>query len=170
MEFTGRLWLVRDASGKLIDDIDTDMIFHNAHLAITELDQMGQHAFGNLEGYKDFPDKVQKGDIVVVGENFGSGSSRAQAVDCFVALGVSCIIAGSYGAIYKRNGINSAFPIFQIKSFNLDGIEDKSTATVLPMEGKIVVDGKTVIELDTPPQVQLDILKAGGLFEYAKTV
>ena len=58
MEYKGRIWFIKGDDGKLIDDIDTDMIFHNAHLAITEVSKMGQHAFGNLKGYEDFPDKV----------------------------------------------------------------------------------------------------------------
>jgi len=51
------------------------------------------------------------GEIVLAGKNFGAGSSRQQAVDCFRALGIGAIVAESYGAIYKRNAINSGFPI-----------------------------------------------------------
>ena len=91
----GRAWVIRDAEGKAIDNIDTDMIFHNAHLAITDINEMGPHAFGNLKGWEDFPKKVKKGDILIIGENFGAGSSRQQAVDCFIALGVAGIVAGS---------------------------------------------------------------------------
>ena len=72
---------------------------------------MGQYTFDNLKGYEDFARKAQAGDIVVTTKNFGAGSSRQQAVDCFKALGVSCIIAESYGAIYERNAINAALPI-----------------------------------------------------------
>ncbi|MBU1921360.1 3-isopropylmalate dehydratase, partial [bacterium] len=84
---TGKLWLITDENGKLISNIDTDMIFHNAHLAITKIEEMGKHTFGNLKGWEDFPVKCGKGDIVMVGKNFGSGSSRQQAVDCFASLG-----------------------------------------------------------------------------------
>ena len=107
----GKIWVLRDAQGTTIDDIDTDMIFHNAHLAITDVAQMGQHALGNLQGWEDFPQKVSPGDVVLTGRNFGSGSSRQQAVDCFASLGVSLLVAKSYGAIYERNAINSGFPI-----------------------------------------------------------
>ncbi len=107
----GRVLLVTDSEGRLIADIDTDQIFHNAHLHITDINEMGRYAFGNLEGWRDFPKIAQPGDIVVAGKNFGSGSSRQQAVDCFKALGIRLIIAESFGAIYKRNAINSGFPI-----------------------------------------------------------
>lgn len=101
----GRVWVIEQ------DDIDTDMIFHNRYLTITDIDEMGQYAFDNLEGYEDFAKKVQPNDIIITTKNFGAGSSRQQAVDCFKALDVSCIVAESYGAIYERNAINAAFPI-----------------------------------------------------------
>ena len=93
------------------DNIDTDMIFHNRYLTITDIAEMGQYTFDNLEGWEDFSDKAQPGDIVVTGKNFGAGSSRQQAVDCFESLGVSLVIAESFGAIYERNAINKGFPI-----------------------------------------------------------
>ena len=77
---------------------------------------MGQYTFDNLEGYEDFADKAQKGDIVIAGQNFGSGSSRQHAVDCFKSLGVQAVLAQSFGAIYERNAINSAFPILKYPS------------------------------------------------------
>lgn len=109
--FRGRVWVLADAAGVLIPDIDTDMIFHNAHLAITDVAEMGSYAFGNLPGWKDFPEKAQPGDIVIAGVNFGCGSSRQQAADCFRSLGIAALIAASFGAIYLRNAINSAFPV-----------------------------------------------------------
>ena len=99
----GPVWVLLDKDGRPIEDIDTDQIFHNAHLHITDISQMGRHALGNLEGWKDFPQKAKPGDIVVAGRNFGAGSSRQQAVDCFIALKTAAILAPSYSAIYFRN-------------------------------------------------------------------
>ncbi|MDI6916182.1 MAG: aconitase family protein [Thermoplasmatales archaeon] len=104
----GRAWVIKK------DNIDTDMIFHNKYLSITDIEQMGKHAFENLEGWEMFAEKVKKGDIVVAGKNFGCGSSRQQAVDCFKSLGVSVIIAESFGSIYERNAINSGMPIITL--------------------------------------------------------
>jgi homoaconitate hydratase family protein/3-isopropylmalate dehydratase small subunit len=101
----GRVWVVDK------DNIDTDMIFHNRHLAITDLSQMGRYTFGNLAGWEDFAAKAAPGDIVVAGSNFGAGSSRQQAVDCFKSLGVAAVIARSFGAIYERNAVNAALPV-----------------------------------------------------------
>jgi 3-isopropylmalate/(R)-2-methylmalate dehydratase small subunit len=115
--FEGRVWIIthKKNNHRLIPDIDTDQIFHNAYLHITDIEKMGKYTFDNLEGWKDFSSKAQPGDIVIAGSNFGSGSSRQQAVDCFKALGIKLIIAGSFGAIYKRNAINSGFPILIFK-------------------------------------------------------
>jgi 3-isopropylmalate/(R)-2-methylmalate dehydratase small subunit len=113
--FEGRAWTITDNNSRLIPDVDTDQIFHNAYLHITDIEQMGKYTFDNLEGWKDFASKAQPGDIVIAGSNFGAGSSRQQAVDCFRALGVKLIIAVSFGAIYKRNAINSGFPILVFK-------------------------------------------------------
>ncbi|MCK9618511.1 MAG: aconitase/3-isopropylmalate dehydratase large subunit family protein [Lentimicrobiaceae bacterium] len=112
----GRVWFIKK------DDIDTDMIFHNRYLTITDIKEMGQYAFDNLEGYKDFAKKAQPGDIVVTTKNFGAGSSRQQAVDCFLSLGISCILAESYGAIYERNAINAALPILTYKPGKMEEI------------------------------------------------
>jgi 3-isopropylmalate/(R)-2-methylmalate dehydratase large subunit len=110
MLIEGRAWMIDR------DNIDTDMIFHNRYLAITDLKEMGQYTFDNLKGFEDFAKKAQSGDIVITGKNFGSGSSRQQAVDCFVSLGVKAIVAESFGVIYERNAINAAFPIITYKS------------------------------------------------------
>lgn len=104
-EVEGRVWFIDK------DDIDTDMIFHNRYLTITNIAEMGQYTFDNLKGYEDFAQKAKPNDIVITTKNFGAGSSRQQAVDCFISLGIACILAESYGAIYERNAINAAMPI-----------------------------------------------------------
>jgi len=50
----GKIWVLSDQAGRLIENIDTDQIYHNAHLHITDVSEMSQHAFGNLEGWQDF--------------------------------------------------------------------------------------------------------------------
>lgn len=172
----GKIWVIRDEKGNPIDDIDTDQIFHNQHLAITNLEQMGQYAFGNLPGWEDFPGKAKPGDILVCGKNFGAGSSRQQAVDCFNALGIALIIAESFGAIYRRNAINSGFPILtcpDICSKKVNGVLAVQNSDVLKID---LVSGEIkniTRNLDIPgcqpvSRVQLDILEAGNLFNFGK--
>jgi 3-isopropylmalate/(R)-2-methylmalate dehydratase small subunit len=167
----GSVWLVKDAGGAFINNIDTDMIFHNKHLAITDIKEMGKHTFGNLKGWEDFPKKAKPGDIVIVGENFGSGSSRQQAVDCFSSLGISAIIAKSFGAIYKRNAINSAMPIIECKELDKISGKDGEDMEINLEKGEIKDSGGKLIAKTNPMTgVQMDIYLSGGLFNYAKNL
>ncbi len=154
----GRVWVVDE------DNVDTDMIYHNRYLTITNIDEMGQYAFSNLEGWKDFPQKAKKDDLVITGKNFGCGSSRQQAVDCFRALGVGMIIAESFGAIYERNAINSGFPIMVAQDIKKLILKDGDEIEVDLMSSQItkLSTGET-IKVTPFSEVQLDIYQRGGL-------
>ena len=165
MILKGRLWVLME-NGKLFSDIDTDMIYHNAHLAVTDIDKMGQYAFGNLEGYKDFAVEVRSGDLVLAGDNFGSGSSRQHAVDCFKALGVKAVIARSFGAIYKRNAINSGFPIIELPDLP-DELFNQFDQTELNLESGTLSTWDNRYQGNPMSTVARDIYLAGGLFQYA---
>lgn len=170
MIFKGRVHKITNSEGKLVPNIDTDMIFHNKHLAITDIKEMGQHAFGNLDGWKDFPKKVAQGDIIVVGENFGCGSSRQQAVDCFIALGVTAIVGKSFGAIYYRNAINGALPIIEAQNIDTDNLETGDTIELNLETGTIFNETKNsaLSPAKAFSGVQTDIYQAGSIFEFAK--
>lgn len=153
---TGRAWVIRE------DNIDTDMIFHNRHLTVTEVAEMGQYTFGNLEGWEGFATRAKPGDIVVVGSNFGAGSSRQQAVDCFKSLGVQAIVAQSFGAIYERNAINTGFPILIADAVRGE-LADGDEITVDLVAGTVTLPSGTVVEGSPCAEVQLEIYRRGGL-------
>lgn len=170
---SGRVWVLTDRKGRLIENIDTDQIFHNAHLHITDIEKMGEYALGNLEGWKDFPQKSSQGDILVAGRNFGAGSSRQQAVDCFVALRIGTILSPSFGAIYFRNAVNSGFPILRgpdmAQLVNEGKLISGDEVHVDLLSGKARIIGKNLSFRIVPMSgVQHDIYKAGGLFNYGK--
>jgi len=156
----GRVWRIPK------NDIDTDMIFHNRYLTITDSKEMGQYTFENLKGHEDFAKKARPGDIVVTGKNFGAGSSRQQAVDCFLSLGVSCILAESYGAIYERNAINAALPILtydQKKLGNLE-LQDGDSLRVNLETGEVInLRNNATIQINRFYEAQMAIYKNGGL-------
>jgi 3-isopropylmalate/(R)-2-methylmalate dehydratase small subunit len=173
----GRAWLITDDKGKLIDDIDTDMIFHNAHLAITDIKEMGQHAFGNLKGWERFSKEAASGDLVIAGRNFGSGSSRQQAVECFVSLGIQALICESYGAIYKRNAINSGFPIVEVRNLfkiisEKPPIRHLQVITLDIEKGNIYSadEKQMILKSESLYQVQLDLYHGGGLLNFKPSV
>jgi homoaconitate hydratase family protein/3-isopropylmalate dehydratase small subunit len=155
---TGTTWLI----GR--DNIDTDMIFHNRYLSVTDIREMGQYTFDNLKGFEDFAKKAKPGDIVVAGRNFGSGSSRQQAVDCFVSLGIQAVLAESFGAIYERNAINAAFPVVSCKNLSELNLRDGDTVRINFLTGKIEnLTNGFVAAADPFSEVQLEIYRRGGL-------
>ena len=168
----GRVWVLTATSGELYDDIDTDMIFHNRYLHITDVEQMGQYALDNLEGWEDFAQKAEPGDILLAGVNFGAGSSRQQAVDCFRALGVGAIVAESYGAIYKRNAINSGFPIVVLPGLSqfYKQFKDGDQLEVDFKTGEMLLSNEKGFRAEPFSKVQMDIYRAGDLFAYGKTL
>ena len=156
----GKVWIIKK------DDIDTDMIYHNRYLTITDIKEMGQYAFDNLKGYEDFAKKANAGDIIITAKNFGAGSSRQQAVDCFASLGISCILAESYGAIYERNAINAAFPILTYNPEVLEQIElkDGDTAKIDFLSGEITnMRNNKTGKINKFYDAQAKIYKNGGL-------
>jgi homoaconitate hydratase family protein/3-isopropylmalate dehydratase small subunit len=154
----GRIWVVDK------DNIDTDMIFHNRHLAVTDIGQMGRYTFGNLAGWEDFAAKAAPGDIVVTGSNFGAGSSRQQAVDCFKSLGVAAIIARSFGAIYERNAINAALPVLAGDLLSA-GLRDGEEISVDFATGEVVRKASGEIFRVAPfSKIQMTLYQRGGLF------
>jgi 3-isopropylmalate/(R)-2-methylmalate dehydratase small subunit len=166
----GRIWVLTTLDGDLYDDVDTDMIFHNRYLHITDMAQMGQYALDNLEGWQDFAQRAQPSDIILAGANFGAGSSRQQAVDCFRALGIGAIIAESYGAIYKRNAINSGFPIMSLPNLARSYYQFKNGDTVEVdfVTGQLELNGAQAFRAEPFSRVQMDIYQAGDLFAYGK--
>ncbi len=157
---TGKVWVIDR------DNIDTDMIYHNRYLAITDIAEMGQYAFSNLEGWEDFPQRAKPGDILITGKNFGCGSSRQQAVDCLRALKLSGIIAESFGTIYERNAINSGFPVIvapEIKKLNLHN-GDRIEVDLLSGQIQKFGTDQTVSAIPFS-SIQLEIYQRGGLLK-----
>ncbi len=153
----GRAWVIP------VDNIDTDMIFHNRHLAVTARAEMGHYAFGNLAGYERFAKEVKPGDVVVAGKNFGAGSSRQQAVDCFLALGTAAVVAASFGSIYERNAINAGLPILAAPAIGA-GVQDGDEVRIDFAAGTIEVPARQLTIQGQPfSEVQLRIYQRGGL-------
>jgi len=154
---TGRVWIISK------DNIDTDMIFHNRYLAITDIAQMGRYAFDNLPGWEDFAKKAAPGDIVVTAGNFGAGSSRQQAVDCFKSLGIQAIIARSFGAIYERNAVNAGLPVLAGDLIG-PGLQSGEEITIDFVSGEVRRHRTgEVLHVEPFSETQMAIYMRGGL-------
>lgn len=165
MKFKGKMWIFPEKN------INTDQIFPGKYTydPLTP-EQMAEHA---LEDYlPSFAKEVNKGDILITGQNFGSGSSREQAVTCLKAVGVAAIVGISFGRIFYRNAINNAFPLIQCPEATnyifekKDQLKDEKVQVDL-VKGEVSIGDKT---FSFPPLKgeALNIFEAGGLLEYTK--
>ena len=105
MELKGKVW-------RYGDNIDTDVIIPARYLNSFDPAELASHCMVDID--ETFSRKVQKGDIMVGGKNFGCGSSREHAPIAIKASGVPVIIAASFARIFYRNGINIGLPLLEI--------------------------------------------------------
>lgn len=116
----------------------------------------------------DFPNKVNAGDIMVAGENFGCGSSREHAPACIKELGISCIIASSFARIFYRNSINIGLPILECPEAS-KAIEDGDDVSVDFGTGVITNNTKGETYQAAPfPDFIKEIIASGGLLNSIK--
>ncbi len=159
--FRGRAWVVGD-------DIDTDMIYHGSYLPLTDPKEMAKHALEYVPGMEDFTAKVQAGDILIAGKNFGCGSSREHAVIALQYNDVAAIVAESFSRIFYRNAVNLGFPMLEVPGIarevgSGDELEvDANTGRVRNLTRGTEVQGTPLSGLER------EIMTAGGLFSFLK--
>ena len=148
------------------DNIDTDVIIPARFLNTSDPKELAQHCMEDLD--KEFKNKVKEGDILVVGENFGCGSSREHAPLAIKASGISCIIAKSFARIFYRNAINIGLPILESREA-VDGIEEGDIISVDVDNGiiKNVTKG-TEFRAQPFPEFIKEIMRYGGLINYVR--
>lgn len=150
---------------KLGDNIDTDVIYPGKYLPIIDAEEMAGHALEGLD--PSFPSKIQRGDIIVAGKNFGCGSSREQAATCLKAAGIAAVIAGSFSRIFFRNGINQALPLIVSDEVS-DGVKDGDEIEIDFSRGRITLANGDTRKFKEFPEFIFAILDAGGLVPYVK--
>jgi 3-isopropylmalate dehydratase small subunit len=146
------------------DDIDTDVIVPSQYMRY-EADRYSQHVMEPIA--PDFADKVEQGDIVVAGRNFGIGSSREHAAIGLQRAGVGLVIAKSFGRIFYRNAINQGLPALIADEETIDDIEEGDELAVNVFAG--TVESRTTGEdymLEAPDGLIRDILLVGGAKRY----
>jgi 3-isopropylmalate/(R)-2-methylmalate dehydratase small subunit len=158
MIFTGRAW-------KFGDHISTDHITPGRfyHLR-SNLDELALHVFEDIA--PGFQEKVQKGDIIVAGSNFGLGSSREHAPVIIKMAGIDAIVASSFARIFYRNAINVGLAAIIC---NIDGIDEGDTLEIRVDEGLLTDKTKGLTKTFAPfPPIMRKILDEGGLDRYIK--
>jgi 3-isopropylmalate/(R)-2-methylmalate dehydratase small subunit len=157
----GRAWVFGD-------DVDTDMIYHNKYLGVTDTKEMAQYSFEYYPGKENFAKEAKPGDIVVAGENFGCGSSREHAVYCLKELGIPVILAESYARIYYRNAVNNGYPVLVVPDIT-DKVSDGDELEVNMDTGEIknLTSGEKM-HGDAVTDLEKEIMAHGGLIQYLK--
>jgi 3-isopropylmalate/(R)-2-methylmalate dehydratase small subunit len=148
---------------KFGDNVDTDVILPGKYLVLMDPKDLAKHAMAGLD--PTFPEKAQKGVIVVGGKNFGCGSSREQAPLALKYAGVKCVLAESFARIFFRNAINIGLPVIECKGISA-AVENGDELSVDLEAGEVrnVSKRQTLRGTKLPPFI-LEILSDGGLVE-----
>ena len=146
---------------KYSDNVDTDVIIPARYLNTPDAKELALHCMEDID--KTFVQKVEKGDVIVAGWNFGCGSSREHAPLVIKTCGTGCVIAKSFARIFYRNAINIGLPI----------LECELAAEEIKAGDKVEVDFDTgvinnlstgkIYQAQPFPEFIQNIIKKGGL-------
>ena len=156
MKFTGKTL-------KYGDNVDTDVIIPARYLNTIDKKELASHCMEDID--KDFVKKVQAGDIMVAGFNFGCGSSREHAPIAIKESGISLVIAKSFARIFYRNSINIGLAILECPEA-ADAIEEGHLVEA-DLDAGVIYDRTTGKEFKTQPFPAFiqTIITNGGLVE-----
>lgn len=154
----GKVW-------KFGDNIDTDLIIAARYLNTSEPSQLAKYVMEDAD--PDFVAKMQEGDIIVAGENFGCGSSREHAPIALKAAGVAAVVAPTFARIFYRNAFNMGLPIFELAEAS--EIEEGDQIKIDMSSGEVINLTKDKRYKFTPiPEFMQELVQAGGLINFAK--
>ncbi len=150
---------LKGVAHKYGDNINTDIITPGKYMELS-IEEMAKHVMEGID--TEFAAKVKTGDILVAGDNFGSGSSRETAPQALKAAGISAVVAKSFARIFYRNVINIGMPALEIQE--AEKIKDRDELEIDLAEGGIRNLSQNEIYRFVPlPQRLVDMLNAGGL-------
>ena len=150
------------------DNVDTDVVIPGIYLTLTDPRELAKHCMEGIDS--EFAQKVEKGDIIVAGANFGCGSSREHAAIAIKASDISCVIAKSFARIFFRNAVNIGLPLLECPQ----AAEESEGGDILEVEletGEMlnITRGK-IFHAEPYPDFMLELISAGGLIEHTKRV
>ncbi|HVP35698.1 MAG TPA: 3-isopropylmalate dehydratase small subunit [Terriglobales bacterium] len=148
---------------KFGDDISTDLIAPGRYFHLrSNLPEMAKHVLEDAD--TTFASKVQKGDFVVGGENFGLGSSREHAPTIIKLAGVSAVLAKSFARIFYRNSINVGLPALICDTDKITA-GDELEVDLEKGQIKDLTNGVT-LTFAPLPKAMIRILNDGGLIDH----
>ncbi len=147
----GRVWSVGD-------DVDTDMLAPG-HAMKFGIDVIAKYSLENLR--PEFASQVRRGDFIVAGNNFGIGSSREQAAQVLVFLGVRAVIAQSYGGLFFRNAFNVGLLLLTLP--NASELKDQEQLDFNVGDLTVKRANGQLMQCDPIPEFLLNMAHLGGL-------
>ena len=156
MKFTGK-------AIKYGDNVDTDVIIPARYLNTIDKKELASHCMEDID--KDFVNKVEAGDIMIAGKNFGCGSSREHAPIAIKESGISLVIAKSFARIFYRNSINIGLAILECEDAS-ERIKDGDRVEA-DLDAGIIYNrttGESFVTKPFPEFIQ-KIIQNGGLVE-----
>ena len=159
MEFKGKVI-------KYGDNVDTDVIIPARYLNTIDVKELASHCMEDLD--TTFVERVNEGDIMVAGKNFGCGSSREHAPIAIKESGISMVIAKDFARIFYRNSIHIGLPIVECPEA-VEAIEEGNELAV-DMDAGVIKNLTTGEEFKTAPFPAFiqSIIENGGLIESIK--
>ena len=158
-----KLLLKGRVAAVLPENTDTDVIYPGRYLNITDRDKTAEHLFELA--YPDVRERIQPGDFLVAGRNFGCGSSREQAAAAVKYAGVGAVIAVSFARIFYRNAINLGLPAIVAQ---VEAAEGDELAIDLEAGEIANLTTKRNFRAAALDQRAIELLEAGGLIPYLK--
>lgn len=148
------------------DNVDTDVIIPARYLNTANHKELASHCMEDID--KEFVNKVNDGDIMIGGANFGCGSSREHAPIAIKESGISCVIAKSFARIFYRNAINIGLAILECPEAS-EGINDGDEVKIDFDNGVIInVSSGKEFKAQPFPSFIKDIIAKNGLLNSIK--
>ncbi|MFC1798802.1 3-isopropylmalate dehydratase small subunit [Thermodesulfobacteriota bacterium] len=155
---------VKNKAWKFGDNIDTDAILPAQYLNRTDSLELAKCCFTVTN--PEFCENAARGDVIVAGANFGSGSSREHAPIAIKYKGIRCVIARSFARIFYRNAFNVGLPLLESEQAS-QKIQQGDQLVINLEKGEITnaANGE-IYPCDPIPENMVKILQAGGLMDY----
>ncbi len=160
MNITGKVW-------KFGDHVNTDLIIPARYINSSDPAYLAAHCMEDAD--PDFVKKMQPGDIIVAGDNFGCGSSREHAPLAIRAAGIAAVVARSFARIFYRSAFNTGLPIFEARDL-YDLVREGDVIEVDGDAGIITIVGESPrrLQIEPIPPFMQELIAAGGLMAYLR--
>ena len=153
--------LIKGFAYILGDDISTDDIVPSHTLTMRDSNEMVKHTLEFIDPH--FSKNVDRGNIIFAGENFGTGSSREEAVHVFKLLGIKAVVSRSFARIYFRNLMNNGIPAISLK-WDLNQFAKEDAVEISLPKGIIINKSKKItLNFEKIPEFLMNILESDGV-------